>query len=259
VSFVTPGSDVSTSWLSLAALLALTSSGTALAGDRPAVRTPDADPPNEPTAERYHPGMLVAAEEPAGLPPEPPPPSEPVDTDLGNCTLFPDPACRHSLVVELGVALGERRSNLPPLLLVRSFLEVGFLTAVRLPGQHLHLGPVFALAVETGPVSVAWVASPRVRARYFAGGTHFVIEHALGPQFQRFAYHDALETGTRAGIAADISFGYGGIIGPLGELSALADLGGNDGVQLAYVAGLRFNVTALALGLSGIGKGPFLR
>lgn len=204
------------------------------------------DPPLDET-----PGRIVVMDDP------PPPPPTPPDIGLGDCTFFPDPACPHSLISELGFGFGQNLSNIPPQLFVaRTFLEFGYLTPIPLPDgfDDLHFGPVFSLAIETSDLPFSWVAGPRLRARYFVGGTHFVVEHSIGPQFQRFVYHDALETGTRVGFAADLSFGYRGIVGPWAELSALGDPGGNDGSKLQWIVGLRANLVGWAIAIGGITK-----
>jgi hypothetical protein len=81
-----------------------------------------------------------------------------------------------------------------------------------------------------------------MRARYFVGGTEFVLEGAFGPEFQRFAYTGARETGTRVGAVTEFAFGWRGIVGPFAQLAALHDLGGNDGTDLRWLAGIRANL-----------------
>ncbi len=199
------------------------------------------------------PPLVVAADTAPPPPPVVSPPPPPRRLDLGECTFLSDRSCDLSLVAELGMGGGQSLSNLGLKDFGHFFLEGGLLIPTR-GARDLHIGPVFELAVEVQQVTVAWVASPRVRARYFAGGSEMVLEGSFGPAFQRFAYHDGLETGTRAGVATDFSFGYRGVAGPWAQLSALGDLGGNDRTDLRWVAGIRANLAGWAFALSG-GRG----
>ncbi len=173
--------------------------------------------------------------------------SEPV-LSLSDCTFFPEPECAESLVLELGVGGGQSVSNLALMAFSRPQIELGYLRKV---APDLHLGPTFELALSYDDVRLAWEASPRVRLRYFAASSYFVIEHAIGLQFQRFGYQQGLETGTRAGVMADASFGVRGIAGPFAQVAALTDLGGNDQTYLHWVAGLRLNLVAWAVVFTG--------
>ncbi len=194
--------------------------------------------------------LVVATEPPAHDPVayEKPPPG------LGDCTFFSEPICPLSLVAELGMAGGQSQSNVGLKDYGHFFADVGFLA--RTPGvRDLHIGPVFELAVEVNDIAVGWMASPRMRARYFAGGTEFILEGSFGPGFQRFAYTNALETGTRVGAVTDFSFGWRGIVGPFAQLDALHDLGGNDGTDLRWMAGLRANLLGWAYAFGGAFSG----
>lgn len=182
---------------------------------------------------------------------EPPPPPPP---GLGDCTFLSEPVCPLSLVAALGMGGGQSESNVGLKDYGHFFLEAGLV--VRTPGvRDLHIGPVVELAVEVNDIAVAWIASPRMRARYFAGGTAFILEGSFGPAFQRFGYTGALETGTRVGAVTDFSFGWRGIVGPFAQLGALHDVGGNDGTDLRWTAGIRANLLgwayALGAGFSG--------
>jgi hypothetical protein len=187
-------------------------------------------------------------------PPVEHPPPERTPPGLGDCTFLSEPVCPLSLVAELGMAGGQSQSNVGLKDYGHFFLETGVLA--RTPGiRDLHIGPVFELAVEVNDIAVAWTASPRMRARYFVAGTELVLEGGFGPGFQRFAYTSALETGTRVGAVTDFSFGWRGIVGPFAQLGALHDVGGNDGTDLRWLAGIRANLLgwgyAFAAGFSG--------
>ncbi len=195
--------------------------------------------------------LTVAVPPPAPPPraPEPPASSRP---GLGDCTFLSEPTCELSLVAEMGLA-GGQVSTFGVVPLFHGFLETGLLVPSR-GTEHLHLGPVFELAVETHEHALAWLGSPRLRLRYFAGGTHFVVEGSAGPQFQRYAMHDVLTTGTRAGFAADFSFGYRGIVGAWIQGAGLRDFAGDSGNELRWVAGLRANLMGWAVALGAMGN-----
>ncbi len=171
---------------------------------------------------------------------------------IGDCMLFPVPECDDTLVVELGMGGGESANNVGVHSLFRAFVELGYLMPVT---SDLHIGPTFELSVSTHEIAVDWQAGPRVRARWFVGGTLFVMEHALGLEFQRFSYHDALESGTRVGAVTDFGFGYGGIAGPFLQLSALGDPAGESGADLRWVAGVRANLVGWAAAFGGVAYG----
>jgi hypothetical protein len=163
--------------------------------------------------------------------------------NLSDCTFFPEPECAESGVIELGFAGGQSISNLPLKAFTRPQIELGYLRRV---ARDLHVGPTFELAFSYDDVRLAWEASPRARLRYFAASSYFVLEHAIGLQFQRFGYLQGLETGTRAGVMADASLGYRGIAGPFAQLAALTDLGG-----LHWAAGIRLNLVAWSVVFTG--------
>jgi hypothetical protein len=177
-----------------------------------------------------------------------PVPAPPPVFNLSDCTFFPEPECAESVVIELGFAGGQSVSNLPLKAFTRPQIEVGYLRRV---ARDLHVGPTFELAFSYDDVRLAWEASPRVRLRYFAASSYFVLEHAIGLQFQRFGYLQGLETGTRAGVMADASLGYRGIAGPFAQLAALTDLGGNDQTYLHWAAGIRLNLVAWSVVFTG--------
>jgi hypothetical protein len=177
-----------------------------------------------------------------------PPIQPPPVFSLSDCTFFPEPECAESLVIELGIGSGQSVSNLALMTFTRPQIELGYLRRV---ARDLHIGPTFELALSHDDVRLAWEASPRVRLRYFAASSYFVIEHAIGLQFQRFGYQQGLETGTRAGVMADASFGFRGIAGPFAQVAALPDLGGNDQTYLHWAAGLRLNLVAWAVVFTG--------
>jgi hypothetical protein len=137
----------------------------------------------------------------------------------------------------------------------RAFTELGYLTQVT---RDLHLGPVLTAAIATHTIYFDWQFSPRARLRWFVGGTHFVVEHAAGLDYQGFSYHDGYESGTRLGATGDLGFGYRGIVGPFGFLSALADPTGEANWDLRWGAGLRFNLVALATAIGGAFSGRAL-
>ncbi len=168
--------------------------------------------------------------------------------NLSDCTFFPEPECAESGVIELGFAGGQSISNLPLKAFTRPQIELGYLRRV---ARDLHVGPTFELAFSYDDVRLAWEASPRARLRYFAASSYFVLEHAIGLQFQRFGYLQGLETGTRAGVMADASLGYRGIAGPFAQLAALTDLGGNDQTYLHWAAGIRLNLVAWSVVFTG--------
>jgi hypothetical protein len=178
----------------------------------------------------------------------PVPAAPPPAFNLSDCTFFPEPECAESVVIELGFAGGQSISNLPLKAFTRPQIELGYLRRV---ARDLHLGPTFELALSYDDVRLAWEASPRVRLRYFAASSYFVLEHAIGLQFQRFGYLQGLETGTRAGVMADASLGYRGIAGPFAQLAALADPGGNDQTYLHWAAGIRLNLVAWSVVFTG--------
>jgi hypothetical protein len=164
--------------------------------------------------------LVVATEPPVHDPVayEKPPPG------LGDCTFFSEAICPLSLVAELGMAGGQSQSNVGLKDYGHFFADVGFLA--RTPGvRDLHIGPVF------------------------------ILEGSFGPGFQRFAYTNALETGTRVGAVTDFSFGWRGIVGPFAQLDALHDLGGNDGTDLRWMAGLRANLLGWAYALGAAFSG----
>lgn len=195
--------------------------------------------------------LQVATAAPPPAPPEPAPTEPP---GLGDCTFWSEAVCPLSLVTELGIAGGQSDSNVGLKDYGHFFAGIGFVA--RTPGaRDLHIGPVFELAVEVNDIAVAWTASPRVRARYFVGGTAFILEGSFGPGFERFAYVDALETGTRVGAVTDFAFGWRGVVGPFAALGALHDVGGNDGTELRWMAGIRANLVGWAYALGTVFSG----
>jgi hypothetical protein len=197
--------------------------------------------------------MVVAApdeapeEAPDAALTEPPPPSP----GIGDCMLFPEPHCAHSMVFELGMGGGETVNYAGTFPYFRAFAEVGYLTQVT---RDLHVGPVLTAAIATHAIYFDGQLSPRARLRWFVGGTHFVVEHAAGLDYQGFSYHDADESGSRLGVTGDLGFGYRGIVGPFGLLSVLADPSGQADLDLRWGAGLRFNLVALGAALAGLSE-----
>jgi hypothetical protein len=186
----------------------------------------------------------------ASVPTTEPAPSSP---GLGDCTFFSEPHCEHSLVVELGMGGGETVNYAGTFPYFRAFTELGYLRRVT---RDVHVGPVLTAAIATHSVYFDWQFSPRARLRWFVGGIHFVVEHALGLDYQGFSYHDGYESGTRLGVTGDLSFGYRGMVGPFGFLSALADPSGETDLDLRWGAGLRFNVVALGIALGSAFSRP---
>lgn len=193
-----------------------------------------------PTPEPAH-SLEVAADPPKTKPVRDPP-------GLGTCTFIPEARCTESLVFEISIGGGQIRSDFPEDKTYWLSFTGGYLKRV---APNLEVGPVFELAVSGDEIVNAWNASPTLRARYFVGGSGFVIEHGIGLQFERFGYLRARETGTRVGATTDLGFGFRGIAGPFAQISVLGDPGGNDGRLLHWIAGVRLNLAGLAFAVAG--------
>lgn len=173
---------------------------------------------------------------------------------LGECTFMAEASCPYSLIAELGLAGGQSHSYLGTQGFFRAFADTGFVFQTR-GVPDLHIGPVFELAIETHEVAYGWTASPHVRARYFAGGSPFVIEASVGPQYQRYVFHDGPESGTRVGVATDLTLGYAGIASAWAQLGALRDFGGPAMDEVRWAAGVRANLLGWAAAIGALGKG----
>lgn len=173
---------------------------------------------------------------------------------LGDCTFMAEARCRYSMIAELGLGGGQTHSYLGTRAFFHGFAEAGFLFQMR-GAPDLHIGPVFELAIETHEVAYGWTGSPRMRARYFAGGSAFVIEASVGPQYQRYVFHDGPESGTRVGVATDLTLGFSGIAAAWAQVGALRDFGGPAMDEVRWVAGVRANLLGWAAAVGALGKG----
>ncbi len=170
---------------------------------------------------------------------------------LGDCTFFPKPACDVSLVAELAVGGGQSHSGAGTRAFFYGFAETGVLFPVR-GARHLHMGPVFALGIEPNNDGLAWVGNPRIRARWFVGGTDFLMEGGAGLQFRRYIAHEPPPTATHAGLMTELALGYHGIVAAWAEVGGLHDFGGSGRDEARWAAGIRANLVGWAAAFASI-------
>jgi hypothetical protein len=173
------------------------------------------------------------------------------DPGFGTCFFLAEPGCRATTVIEFSPAGGVSDSHIGSQSIFRGVMAVGLLAPVPGTRAELHFGPELDLGFDVGESTSDWTVSSKARARWYVAGTLFVIEGSGGLVFERFAFHDALETGTRVGTEWDLALGFGGIVGPFATGAVLGDLTGRTDTNLRLTAGVRMNLMAWAAVLVG--------
>lgn len=212
---------------------------------------------------RWHDGGPVKQVARADEQPPRPPPVDPLRTrkklffNYEPCILIPHPTCAVTPFLELGLSGGESYGYIGKQWLFRGFAEVGVLVAAR-RNPRFHWGPVVDVGFDVGRVTSGFSVSPKLRGRYWVGGSEyslFTLDGAIGPSFERATFNGGLATDNRAGAAADVGFLYHGVLGLFAGGFVLADPRGVAGREVRVVAGVRGTLVGWLVALAPIGYG----
>ncbi len=169
------------------------------------------------------------------------------------CIFKPQPNCEITPHVELGMGWGESYGDVGWQWSYRGFVEVGVLSATDL-STDLHWGAVVDVGFDLGRVTDGWTVSPKVKTRYWLGGSPVNLDWAIGPTFERYQYPQGTDSGTRLGLTTDLSLGVYGIVNVYGSVGRLQDYGGYGDSEIRLLAGVRGTMVmwgAILCALSG--------
>ena len=167
------------------------------------------------------------------------------------CPLVFGPGCRTTLSADLVLAHQPTKSddngNEPYL---RSSLE---LALAGLVAPDLHLGPTIEFGTQDGRFMTGFHIVPKVRARYWIGGSPLSIDLALGGYFGRAWLDTGDAPRNRVGVQMDAGLGLLGALHFVGGFAALGEPTGVYGGQVQGFVGARVSLltllAALAFGL----------
>lgn len=111
-----------------------------------------------------------------------------------------------------------------------------------------HVGPAVEVGVQDGQFMTGFHVVPKVRARYWVGGSPFSIDLSAGV----YAGNSWLDTGdaprTRLGLQMDAGIGWFGSLQLLGGFAVVPNPGGVYGLQTQAFVGARVSFLALGAG-----------
>lgn len=162
------------------------------------------------------------------------------------CPFFFGPGCRTSISLDLVVAYQPTTSDDNG---HEEYTRVGVETALshRVVGD-LHLGPAVEFGSQDGQFMTGFHIVPKLRARYWAGGSPFSLDLSAGLYVGR-AWLDTGDAGrNRLGLQMDTGLGVFGSLQLIGGFAVLTDPGGVYGLQTQTFIGVRASFLALAAG-----------
>ncbi|NUP07721.1 MAG: hypothetical protein HOW73_16865 [Polyangiaceae bacterium] len=185
--------------------------------------------------------------------PEVEPVGEPAPRGAGDCLLVPEIECKDYPLIEFGMGWGESRSYIGSQWSYHGFAEAGYLVTLR-AAPHLDLGGTLQVGFDLGRATSGFTLGPKVRLRYWTGGSAFILEASAGPVVEKFGFDGGTEAGFRIGGMTDFAFGGSGVFGGWASIMGLADPTGEHGAEMRWLLGFRANIilpAAILVVLSG--------
>ncbi len=166
------------------------------------------------------------------------------------CPLLFGAGCKHTLSADLLVAHQPTQSDDNG---KEEYVRYSFeLAYSKLLLKDVHGGPVVEFGVQDGSFMTGFHIVPKLRGRYWLGGSPVSVDVALGPYFGR-GWLDTGNAGrSRLGVQIDGGLGLLGTLHLVGGLVATGTPGAPYGSQLQAFVGVRVSLLAL---IAAVGVG----